>query len=276
MRTVNDGVIETKTQEESNFRSLLQKKHIFLLNSSDSPPTFEHNNRQGWPDLTMVSSYSLAAVCEWDVFGEESYSDHKFVKICINLIFLPFLLQDSKRLTKATIQPHQTLLEEEKFSQQEIDDILKNIPNDKALVILFHKTGKDEQNTKSYRPISLLPTLGKLLEKLLLQRFNYQLKTKKIQHPLQYGFREGKSADDALLHVTSLLEQARRQEKHAVLISLDISGAFDSLQYSSIRDRFASPSLFSNISETLLDTLRNRKVAMQTSEGPVLWEQTQG
>ncbi|GBM57304.1 Retrovirus-related Pol polyprotein from type-1 retrotransposable element R1 [Araneus ventricosus] len=136
--------------------------------------------------------------------------------------------------------------------------------------------GKEEQNIKSYRPISLLPTLGKLLEKLLLQRFNFQLKTNKLQHPLQYGFREGKSAHDALLHVTSLLEQARRQEKHAVLISLDISGAFDSLQYSSVRDRFTSLSLFSNISETLLDTLRNRKVAMQTSEGPVLWEQTQG
>ncbi|GBM42184.1 hypothetical protein AVEN_261160-1 [Araneus ventricosus] len=36
------------------------------------------------------------------------------------------------------------------------------------------------------------------------------------------------------------------------------------------------PSLFSNISETLLDTFRDRKVSMQTSEGPVLWEQTQG
>ncbi|GBL79878.1 hypothetical protein AVEN_247017-1 [Araneus ventricosus] len=119
------------------------------------------------------------------------------------------------------IQPHQTLLEEEKFSQQEIDDIVKKIPNELkcftdplkiGLVILFHKTDKEEQNIKSYRPISLLPTLGKLLEKLLLQRFNFQLKTKKLQHPLQYGFREGKSADDALLHVTSVLEEARRQK----------------------------------------------------------------
>ncbi|GBL75865.1 hypothetical protein AVEN_234213-1 [Araneus ventricosus] len=32
----------------------------------------------------------------------------------------------------AQIQSHQTLLEEEKFSQQEIDDILKKIPNGKA------------------------------------------------------------------------------------------------------------------------------------------------
>ncbi|GBL82104.1 hypothetical protein AVEN_150400-1 [Araneus ventricosus] len=94
------------------------------------------------------------------------------------------------------------------------------------------------------------------------------MKDKKLQYPLQYGFREGKSADDALLHVTSLLEQARRQEKHAELMSLDISGAFGSLQYSSIRDRFASLSLFSNINDTLLDTLRNGKVAMQASEEP--------
>ncbi|GBM09931.1 hypothetical protein AVEN_86815-1 [Araneus ventricosus] len=143
-----------------------------------------------------------------------------------------------------------------------------------GLVILFHKTGKDEHNINSYRPISLLPTLGKLLEKLLLQSFNFQLKTKKLQHALLYGFREGKSVDNALLHATSLLEQARRQKKHAVLIYLDISNAFDSLQYSSIRDRFASFYLFSNITETLLDTLRNRKVALQTSEGLVLWKQT--
>ncbi|GBN71742.1 hypothetical protein AVEN_219858-1 [Araneus ventricosus] len=126
-------------------------------------------------------------------------------------------------LRAAQIQPHQTLLEEEKFSQQEIDDIVKKIPIGKApgydgidniivkvifnsfpsllldffnkclelkcfpdplkigLVILFHKTGKEEQNIRSYRPICLLPTLGKLLEKLL-QRFNFQLKTNSNTH----------------------------------------------------------------------------------------------
>ncbi|GBL98697.1 hypothetical protein AVEN_205674-1 [Araneus ventricosus] len=65
-------------------QEFIAEKHIFLLNSSDSSPTFEHNKRQGWPDLTMVCSHSLAAICEWDVLEEESYSDHKFVKICIN------------------------------------------------------------------------------------------------------------------------------------------------------------------------------------------------
>ncbi|GBN95176.1 hypothetical protein AVEN_172366-1 [Araneus ventricosus] len=65
-------------------QEFIAEKHIFLLNSSDSPPTFKHNNRQGWPDLTRVFSHSLAAICEWDVLEEENYSDHIFVKICIN------------------------------------------------------------------------------------------------------------------------------------------------------------------------------------------------
>ncbi|GBO18475.1 hypothetical protein AVEN_264963-1, partial [Araneus ventricosus] len=65
-------------------QEFIAEKHIFLINSSDYPPTFEYNNRQGWPDLTMVSSHFLAAICEWNVLEEETYSDHIFVKICIN------------------------------------------------------------------------------------------------------------------------------------------------------------------------------------------------
>ncbi|GBN93709.1 hypothetical protein AVEN_215029-1 [Araneus ventricosus] len=65
-------------------QEFIAEKRIVLLNSSDSPPTFEHNNRQGWPNLTMVSSHSLVTICEWDVLKEETYSDYKFVKICTN------------------------------------------------------------------------------------------------------------------------------------------------------------------------------------------------
>ncbi|GBN87187.1 hypothetical protein AVEN_2368-1 [Araneus ventricosus] len=57
-------------------QEFIAENHIFLLNNSDFPLTFEHNSRQGWPDLTMVSSHSLAAICEFYVLEEETYSDH--------------------------------------------------------------------------------------------------------------------------------------------------------------------------------------------------------
>ncbi|GBN88839.1 hypothetical protein AVEN_101363-1 [Araneus ventricosus] len=87
------GVLKSHSQRWGNrdedsrgkqLQEFIAEKHIFLINSSESPPTFEHSNRQGSPDLTMVSSHFLAAICEWKVLEEETYSDHKFVKICIN------------------------------------------------------------------------------------------------------------------------------------------------------------------------------------------------
>ncbi|GBM69430.1 hypothetical protein AVEN_165454-1 [Araneus ventricosus] len=48
--------------EEKQLQEYIAEKQIFLLNSSDSPLTFKHINREGWPNLMMDSSHSLAAI----------------------------------------------------------------------------------------------------------------------------------------------------------------------------------------------------------------------
>ncbi|GBN22216.1 hypothetical protein AVEN_258247-1 [Araneus ventricosus] len=84
-------------------------------------------------------------------------------------------------------------------------------------------------------------------------------------HSQRWGYRDEDSRGKQLQEFIA--------EKHIIL--LNSSESPPTGMYLKI-DLLPSLSLFSNISETLLDTLRNRKVAMQTSEGPVLWEQTQG
>ncbi|GBM55193.1 hypothetical protein AVEN_182145-1 [Araneus ventricosus] len=49
-----------------------------------------------------------------------------------------------------------------------------------GIIVLFHKKGKPKSETKSYRPVSLLPTLSKILEKLLLERLNFHLRTNNL------------------------------------------------------------------------------------------------
>jgi len=39
-----------------------------------------------------------------------------------------------------------------------------------ASIIMIHKTGKTPTDVDSYRPISLLPSLGKIMERLILNR----------------------------------------------------------------------------------------------------------
>ncbi|GBN00487.1 hypothetical protein AVEN_238337-1 [Araneus ventricosus] len=54
-------------------------------------------------------------------------------------------------------------------------------PLKKGIIVLFHKDGKEADKIKSYRPVTLLPTIGKVLEQILLRRLNHTLKKKNIQ-----------------------------------------------------------------------------------------------
>ena len=59
---------------------------------------------------------------------------------------------------------------------------------------------------KSVRPVTFLPVLGKLFERVLLKPLNSHIAEKGLISPKQYGFQKGKSATDLLVHLT---EQAK-------------------------------------------------------------------
>ncbi|GBM51346.1 hypothetical protein AVEN_110802-1 [Araneus ventricosus] len=136
--------------------------------------------------------------------------------------------------------------------------------------------GKEKNSITSYRPISLLPILGKFLEKLLFQRVNFTRNKQNVLHLHQFGFREGKSTNHALRKFLDVIEDAKEREHYVMVISLDIQGAFDNLKYEIIRKELRKLFTKSNISETLEDILSNRKVAIQSSDGPAVWKQKQG
>ncbi|CAF1643525.1 unnamed protein product [Rotaria magnacalcarata] len=62
-----------------------------------------------------------------------------------------------------------------------------------ANIILILKPKKDKQHPSSYRPISLVNCLGKLLEKIIKQRLMLELERRNILPEHQAGFRPGKS-----------------------------------------------------------------------------------
>ena len=63
-----------------------------------------------------------------------------------------------------------------------------------AQVIPLFKGG-DRENVNSYRPISLLPVLGKLLEKLISKHLISFLDKYELLYPRQFGFRAKFSTD---------------------------------------------------------------------------------
>jgi hypothetical protein len=92
-----------------------------------------------------------------------------------------------------------------------------------GFIRIIPKSGnKPPDDPKSYRPITLLPSLGKLLERLIVPRL---LPDGPKFHERQFGFTIGRSTVDAALSVRELVEHSNT--KYVLGIFLDISGAFD-------------------------------------------------
>uniref|UniRef100_A0A2A4JYZ1 Reverse transcriptase domain-containing protein n=1 Tax=Heliothis virescens TaxID=7102 RepID=A0A2A4JYZ1_HELVI len=98
----------------------------------------------------------------------------------------------------------------------------------KAVVIPVHKSGSKEQVT-NYRPISLLPTISKILEKIINKRLMKYLEKQSILSVRQFGFRPKLSTADAVHLLTNYIAQELDKGNHTIGIFLDLAKAFDTI-----------------------------------------------
>ena len=89
------------------------------------------------------------------------------------------------------------------------------------------KPGKENSTEVSkFRLVSLINAAGNVLEKLLINRIMHHIYSNNLMNPNQYGFTAKMYATDAALAIKEYIEGMR--EGHiAILVSLDVKGAFD-------------------------------------------------
>lgn len=96
-----------------------------------------------------------------------------------------------------------------------------------GIIIPIVKAGKEKQHKESFRPITLLPCTGKLLEKIMQRRTERFLETKNKLSNSQYGFRPGKGTGDILQIITCQITEALTSKKACCVVYIDLKGAFD-------------------------------------------------
>jgi len=106
------------------------------------------------------------------------------------------------------------------------------IPNQMkiAKVVPIHKSG-DSADMNNYRPISLLSTFSKILEKIVACRLSNFLEDNNILTKNQFGFCPGHSTVHAMTHLLNFVTEALNAKKHAVLIFCDLRKAFDTCNF---------------------------------------------
>lgn len=96
-----------------------------------------------------------------------------------------------------------------------------------GIVTALPKPGKPTHDPRSYRPISLLSSLSKILEKHVLELINEHLKTRPIIPDDQFGFVRGRSSVGQLLRVKDHIKAQLDDGSSTGMMLLDVERAFD-------------------------------------------------
>uniref|UniRef100_A0A669C582 Reverse transcriptase domain-containing protein n=1 Tax=Oreochromis niloticus TaxID=8128 RepID=A0A669C582_ORENI len=106
-----------------------------------------------------------------------------------------------------------------------------------AILPLLKKPQLDPSLWSSYRPISKLPLIAKLLEKVVAKQLMAALDKHGIYDKFQSGFRQFHSTETALLRVSSDILMDNDAGKCSVLLMLDLTSAFDTVDHHILIER---------------------------------------
>lgn len=127
--------------------------------------------------------------------------------------------------------------------------------------ILLKDVNRPTSDVKNYRPITLLPILGKVFEKIIRQIImeeNPQTHSHK-----QFGFIRGKSTVDALSYYIGKVRNCNK--KYMITIFIDIVGAFDNLWWPALFRSLRNKNLSHGLIAIIKSYLTNREVNLSSN-----------
>ena len=100
-----------------------------------------------------------------------------------------------------------------------------------SIVHPIYKSG-DPSNPSNFRPISIVPVLGKIVERVVQRQLYYYLSSNHLLSPTQHGFRPRHSTETALVSVADRILTASDQGEISLLCLIDLSKCFDIIDHS--------------------------------------------
>ena len=132
----------------------------------------------------------------------------------------------------------------------------------KADVVPLYKS-KAEYECTNYRPISLLLTISKLLEKLMYKRTYYFLEQTNQLYQSQYGFRKSHSCETAIMELVSSIIKGKADGLHTLALFIDLSKAFDTIDHKILLDKLDTYGIRGIANDWFRSYLTNRQMRVK-------------
>ena len=110
----------------------------------------------------------------------------------------------------------------------------------------------------NYRPISLLPYLLIIFEKIMNYYMSFFLRSNKLISDTQYGFLSGRSTEFQLLDFYTTISKSINHNCTSDVIYIDMSKAFDKVSHPKLLFKLSKYGITGNVLEWLTSYLSNR------------------
>ena len=117
----------------------------------------------------------------------------------------------------------------------------------------------DRNEISNYRPISLLPVLSKIFEKLIHKRLTSFLDKHNVIYEKQFGFRKGHSTIHALNTAVTQIIHGLNDKRSVIGVFLDFSKAFDTINHDILLSKLEHYGIRGKFLDLMTNYLQNRK-----------------
>ena len=134
-----------------------------------------------------------------------------------------------------------------------------------ARVVPIHK-GDSKSDPKNYRPISIVPIIGKIFECLIYDRLVEFLEQENIICENQFGFRKHKNTEQAILKFFDFISSTYQIGGYSSCIFADLKKAFDTVNHNFLCNKLLSYGIRGVSNDLIRSFLTNRKQFVQIDD----------
>jgi hypothetical protein len=177
-----------------------------------NPPTLSEFHAQSMDNIYTIISKCAPKTCSLDAVPTSLLKDQVILRTVI-----PIITSIINQSLASGIVPSA-------FKKAQVTPLLK-------------KVGSDVNNLKNYRPVSNIPFIGKVLEKVVAKQLSLHLQLYNLGDDLQSAYRRGCSTETALLKIKADMDLMLDQGHDVLLVTLDLSAAFDTIDHNILLHR---------------------------------------
>ncbi|KAI8423332.1 hypothetical protein MSG28_014346 [Choristoneura fumiferana] len=138
------------------------------------------------------------------------------------------ILYDNMNILRDLTLTTESIWDFEEVNYDEMIGAIKDEHND-----CFGITGSSS-DPGNFRPISVLPVLSKVFEKIMLNQLLRHFNVNNLLHSQQFGFTKGRSTTDAAASLMKYIYDAWENSQDAIGIFCDLSKAFDCVEHETL------------------------------------------